>query len=131
MASIDALTNTQRRIRVVIATCTIQLPLYPSILVDSLSQVLGSREIGSLGTGTHFDGYGVYQDLGDGAFGWSLYKVVRFHRISLALDFLRFVGIVDEPKYDSESQGRTSQGSNDTRCGLVEIKKDKSANQCQ
>ena len=92
------------------------------------SQVVINRQTSDVGTGRNFSGNPTNRDLGDGAFSWSLYKVVRFHRISVALDFLRFVGIVDEPKYDSESQGRTSQGSNGARCGLVEIKKDKSAN---
>ena len=60
----------------------------------------------------------------------NLFQVARFDESLLGLDLLRFFATTDEPKYDSEGQGRASQCCNQARGGLVEIKNDESANQC-
>jgi hypothetical protein len=46
------------------------------------------------------------------------------------LVFLRRFVVADEPEYDSESQRRASESCNHTGSGLIELKNDKSANQC-
>jgi hypothetical protein len=44
------------------------------------------------------------------------------------VSFRMFI-IADEPEYDTKSQGRSCQGCNHTRRGLIEIENDKSAHQ--
>src|SRR5258707_2089825 len=45
------------------------------------------------------------------------------------LVFLRRFVVANEPEYDTESQGRSCQGCNHTRRGLIKIENDKSAHQ--